>query len=101
MSARPILTRMAEAKAKMVNARRQTPRVFYLSPADYAEFAETEPPTVEAIFALPLGHKPVPMTCLGFEGLAVRQSLAKPDARGRVLSKLISCAATSIAVRPE
>lgn len=91
---RPVTERMADAKAAII-ARRRVPRVFYLNPADFDEFAATKPPTVEAMFSLPLGHPPSPMTCLAFEGLAVRQTTAQPDKSGRIRSRLISCCGIS------
>lgn len=98
MDRRQITERMTEARARMVNERKRTPRVFYLSPTDLAEFERTDPPTVEAMFALPLGHKPSPMTCPAFDGIAVRPTRAKPDARGRVTSKLISQCGVTVSV---
>lgn len=95
---RPICERMREARAKMVEQRRRVPRVFYLSRPDYAEFSATEPPSVEAMFALPLGHKPQPMTCLALDGLPVRESTRKPDRRGRQSSNLISCCGVTVTV---
>lgn len=73
---RPITERMAEAKhAMLIERRRRTPRVFFLSPLDHAEFMATEPPTVE--FETCVGGSPATLTLPSFEGLAVRQTLAK------------------------
>jgi hypothetical protein len=95
---RPVTERMEEARCKMVAQRRRVPRVFFLSPADFDEFAETKPPTVEAIFSLPLGSKPSPMTCLAFEGVAVRSTDRAPDKTGRIRSNLFSTCGVSVGV---
>jgi hypothetical protein len=99
---RPVIERMAFAYGQLIAAGR-TPRVFYLNADDMAEFAATNPPTVEAMFSLPLGSKPQPMTCLAFvpphgiRGIAVRQTTAQPvDKRGRpARSSLFCCAGTN------
>lgn len=98
--ARPITERMAEAKTKMRRLSGMgAPRCYYLAPKDFDEFATTKPPTVEAMFALPLGSRPSPMTCLGFEGIAVRQTVRKPDRLGVIRSTLICTRGRSVSVR--
>lgn len=94
---RPITERMAEAKAELI-ARGRVPRCFYLSADDYAAFAATDPPSVEAMFAVPLGSKPSLMTCLGFEGIAVRPSKRKVSP-GNMVSNLICRVGTTIRVQ--
>lgn len=101
MSAQPVTERMAEARVRMVTERKRVPRVYFLSPDDFAAFEATRPPTVEAMFALPLGHKPSPMTCLGFDGLPVRRTTAKPNRSGKIGSRLISCCGISVFLRDE
>lgn len=95
---RPITERMAEAKRKLIEERRRSPRVFFLGPKDFDEFAATKPGTVEALFACPLGSKPQPMTCLAFEGIAVRGTTRGPNKRGRVVSNLYCTRGVSILV---
>lgn len=94
---RPITERMADAKAGLIS-RKRTPRVFFLAGPDFAEFEATGPGTIEAMFALPLGSKPSPMTCLAFDGTAVRPTNRKPDRYGRLGSNLYCCNGRSIAV---
>lgn len=94
MTCRPITERMTEAKAKMI-ARKRVPRVFFLVADDFAAFEQTKPESLEAMFALPLGSKPQPLTCLAFDGLPVRPSQQKT---GRCASKLYCCAGTTVAV---
>lgn len=89
---------MAEARDKMIRDRRGGPRVFYLSPADHAAFERTGPPKLEAMFSLPLGHKPRPMECLGFDGIAVRPRDAKPGRNGLIASVLFSHGGRSVQV---
>jgi len=92
---RPIKDRMAECRARMITERKRTPRVFYLGPEDYDEFMATEPPTVEAKFALPLGHKPRLHPFPGFDGLPVRRAEGKP-VKGQ--SRLYCCNGTTVQV---
>jgi hypothetical protein len=91
---RPITERMADAKAKMI-ARKRVPRVFFLVAEDFAAFERTKPGTLEAMFAVPLGSKPQPLTCLGFDGLPVRPSQQRT---GRRSSKLYCCAGTAVGI---
>jgi hypothetical protein len=97
---RAITERMAEAMTEQI-ARCRVPRVYYLAADEYERFAATNPPTVEAMFALPLGHKPSPMTCLAFRGVAVRKSAAKPNGKRVTISRLICHAGTSVNVSPK
>lgn len=85
---RPVTQRMAEAKAVLVS-RRRTPRVFFLSRTDFAEFAATAPPTIE------ITHYGLPMQVLGFDGIGVRQSDSE---RANYRSRLFCCVGTGAAV---
>lgn len=84
-----ILVRMGEAKRHMI-LRRRTPRVFYLTGADFPAFLATEPPTIRAMFDRVAVEVP------GFDGIAVRES------KGKGSSTLYCCAGTNIALlRPD
>lgn len=65
MNARPILTRMAEAKAKMIGLRR-IPRAFYLNADDHQAFLATKPDEISALF------RSKPRRELGFDNVPVR-----------------------------
>jgi hypothetical protein len=90
---RPIVERMAEAKQAMRFGRRiRTPRVFFLSAADYADFMATEPPMMD--YATHSRGSPVILEVPAFDGTAVRQSQAKNP-----VSTLYSWAGTTRMVR--
>lgn len=81
---------MADAKVKTIE-RRRVPRVFFLTPADYAEFCATSPDY--GWFRFHQGSRPAEQFCPSFDGLAVRQSAAKKPVSG-----LFSCVGTWVRV---
>src|ERR1044072_4146436 len=83
---RPIRERMAFAK-EQIELRNRKPRVFYLKPEDYEQFAVTGPPTITATF------RDLPCEVLGFEGCAVRLSQSQ-------WSKIYCTVGTSAQVPP-
>jgi hypothetical protein len=95
---RQITERMADARRDLIEKRKRCPRVFFLGPKDFDEFAATKPTTVEAMFALPLGSKPTLMTCLSFQGIAVRATDRAPGRDGRIRSNLYCTRGISILV---
>lgn len=85
---RPITERMAEAKARMIAARR-VPCAFYLGTADHAEYMATEPETISALFRGKSRREP------GYDGVAVRPGTGR-DQRGN--SRLYCSSGTSLGV---
>lgn len=102
---RPIAERMAEALHRMRDGldghghkcRPQVARAFYLNADDYAEYVGTGPDYDWRPFFK--GGRPSEQFCPLFESLAVRQSDAKVGTKGKLQSKLYSCAGTAIMVR--
>lgn len=86
-----ITEQMTAAKLKMIE-RKRTPRVFFLSPNDYAAFVRTSPDYGWVPFHQ-LG-RPTELFCPLFEALAVRQSQAKNPK-----SSLFCCVGTRVPVR--
>jgi hypothetical protein len=91
---RPVVERMAEAKAKMIAGNgsgwKRTPKAFYLNESDHAEFMATDPPKIAATFRLS------PSLEHGFDGLPVRAATGRTFAEGA--SRLYSEAGTGIQV---
>lgn len=70
--ARPILERMADAKARMLIASR-IPKAFYLRPDDHAEFMATNP--TETVCGTWGNNPPIEREDPAFEGVPVRESI--------------------------